>query len=259
MAGVLIQGPENSVELTRAGDGWLVNGHAADSASVGRFWDAVAELDVRSLVASNPVNHARLGVSEDSTWTLTFRPTDGEPLDLLLGHSGPSFSSAYGRIPGADAVYLIEGGVRAAATRRIDDWRDKTVIVVDTAAVWTLALSHGGTDATVTRSDVGWEVDGSPADSAAVANLLSELSAFQATGFVADTVPFDGEEHRRVTALDVSGDTLAVVEIAGTGGTFMARTSGSPVLYTVPSWRVDRLVPTADDLLQTEPSADAGN
>jgi hypothetical protein len=249
VSNVVIAGPDSRVELQRIDTGWQVNGHPSDSASVARFWSAVADLDVRGLVAANPANHARLGVSADSTWTLTFQLAGGDAVEFLLGKSGPGFSSAYARLPEEPEVYLMEGGLRSAATRRLDDWRDRTVAAVDTSAIWTLTLRRGDAERSLVRSDGGWTVDDAPADSLTVANTLVELNRFQATGFAADTVAFEGDDRRRIVAQGVSGDTLGVIDVVGTGGSFMARSAPSGTIFQVPGWRVDRLVPEPDSLV----------
>jgi hypothetical protein len=256
---VWIEGPTDTVALERAAGAWRVNGHPSDSAAVARFWDAVSDAEVRDLVASNPSNHGRLGVSADSTWRLAFRSDEDPTVEVLLGKPGPSFSSSFARLPDEDAVYLLEGGLRGAATRRLEDWRDRTIVVVDTAAVESVIFERGGDEHILARVDAGWTVDGAPARAERVGDLLRELASLEATGFAPDTITFEGEDRRRVVALGAGTDTLAVVDVAGSGdGTFLARTPGGSTVFRLSSFRVDRVVPAADSI-RAEGDDEAGS
>lgn len=247
--GVRIEGPSDTVALERVSGDWQVNGYASDSASLARFWNAVSDMDVRDLVASNPANHARLGVSADSTWRLSFRSDDDRTVQVLLGKPGPSFSSSFARLPDEDAVYLLEGGLRGAATRRLDDWRDRTIIAVDTTAVRSVIVERGGRTYTLALGETGWTVDGQPARPESVADLLRELVSLEATGFAPDTATSEGDDRRRVVALGADADTLGSVEMAeGGDGTFLARTPGDATVFRLSSFRVERVAPEADSI-----------
>src|SRR5204862_5169840 len=102
-----IAGRMETLVLSRAGDGWTVNGYPADTAAVSHFWRVLSESRVAEVAASNPANHRRLGVAEDSTTTLELRRKDGGLTRLLLGKSGPVERSVYLRLPGDDRVYTV--------------------------------------------------------------------------------------------------------------------------------------------------------
>lgn len=245
---VVIDGPGQTVELRRSDAGWLVNGHATDSAAVARFWNALADFRVQDLVASNPTNHRRLGVATDSTWRVTFHDENGEVGSILLGNPGTSFSSAYARLPDEDAVYLVEGGLRGAATRRLDDWRDRTILAVDTAAAARVIVRRDEGSRALERTATGWSVEGMAADTVVVRGILAELADLVATGFAAPADAFEGSDTRAVVVESSTGDTLGVVEIAGAEGTFLARTPSTSTLFKLSSFRVDRVAPALADL-----------
>ena len=245
---VVIDGPAETIELERRDGGWTVNSHATDSAAVARFWTALADFRVQSLVAANPANHARLGVAADSTWRLTLNDGNGEVASILLGNPGTSFSGAYARLPGEDAVYLIEGGLRGAAARRVDDWRDRTILAVDTAAVARVTVRRSAASRTLERTLLGWSVEGSAADTVILRGILAELAGLEASGFADPARPFEGPDSRAVIIESASGDTLGVVEIVGEEGAFVARTPGGATLFDLSGFRVDRIAPELADL-----------
>lgn len=245
---VTLRGPtSDSLRLASEGDAWTVNGFATEESAMSRLWDAVADARVTGLIASNPANHARLGVTEDSTWSVTFHRSDGDAMRLFLGKAGPSFTSAYVRLPDEDEVYLVEGGLRSAVTRRIEDWRDRTIATVDTAAAARMTVERDAGQVTVTRGEEGWSVDdGAPADSTAVRNLLQEIASLEATGFADEGTAFEGGDSRRLVVQNAEGDTLLAVEIRIEGTDVLARAAGNPVLYRLSTFRADRVAPDRD-------------
>jgi hypothetical protein len=246
VAGVRISGPgSDGIELTRSRGGWLVNGFEADSSTVDRFLGALAATEVGDLVASNPANHARMGVTADSALRLEVRTAGGERA-LLVGDAGTRFNTAFARLPDEDGVHLLMGDVRSQLLRREPDWRRKTMGAVDTAQVQRLEILGDGGAYAFVRGDSLWSLgDGTPADPGVVQDLLSELSGLQATGFVADgdslaaVAPDSG-----IRALDASGAVLLAVTLGGTGTRRWGLVEGDSVRYEVTGFRADRLVPS---------------
>ena len=252
---VRLDGPLATLTLERSGGAWTVNGYPADSVALDRLWNALENAEVGGLVATNPANHDRMGVSSDSAWTVEVTRTGGTLSTVLVGNSGPTFPSAYARLPGQDSVVVVGGDLRSAVARGLVAWRDKTVLRTDTAALARIVIEADDGTHALERPDTLWMVNGEEADALAVGNLVRELNRLVATGFAED--PEEAEaDPRRVTALDAAGDTLAAVEIAGTGSTLQARVPGNDVVYEVPEWRVNRIVPTLETLL---PPGDEGN
>ena len=247
VSAVHIVGPTQTVSLQRSGDAWTVNGNVADSSAVTRFWNALEEAQVGGVVANNPRNHERMGLSADSAWTVDFTLADGGMASVLVGKSGPIFPSGYVRLPDQDAVVVVSGDFRATLNRSVTDWRDKTILRVDTAAVVRLVLETDEGTHVVERSDSTWSVDGGPANAGTIRSVLDELANFVAVGFVEDDEIFQ-ENPRRVTVLGAGRDTLGAVVITGEAGTRHARTPGNDVVFEVASFRADRITPDIEDL-----------
>ncbi len=253
VSAVRIVGPTQTLSLQRSGDAWTVNGNVPDSAVMTRFWDGLAEAEVGGIVADNPRNHARMGLSSDSAWTVEFTLADGGTESLLVGDGGPIFPSGYVRLPDQDAVVVVSGDFRPTVILGLTQWRDKTILRVDTAAVVRVVLETTEGTHVAERSDSTWSVDGGPANARAMRTVLAELAHLLASGFVEDSEVLQ-EASRRVIALGEGGDTLGVVVITGESGTRHARTPGSDVVFELPSFRADRISPHIESLRQ----ADAG-
>ena len=245
---VRIAGPTQTVLLQRSGGTWTVNGNVADSAVVTRFWKALVEAEVGGVVANNPTNHARMGLSADSAWTVDFTLADGGTASVLVGKTGPIFPSGYVRLPDQDAVVIVSGDFRPAMTLSITEWRDKTILRVDTAAVVRVVLETDDGTHVAERADTTWSVDGEPANANTIRGVLEELAHLVALGFVDEGDVFE-ENPRRVIALGAEADTLGIVVITGEAGTRHARTPGSADVFEIPSFRADRVTPAIEALI----------
>ncbi len=239
-----IAGPEDTILLERHPDGWTVNGFDADSGAVARFLRAVDEVEVASVAAANPTNHARLGVTADSAWTLSL---GGGEVVVLLGKAGSRFRTAYARLPGEDPVSLIRGDLRSAAVRPLLDWRNKIVLRADTGAVESIRITRGGEVALYERQDSTWTVDGQEADAVTVRNLLQELANFRASGFAPEGAEIPAQPDRTLLATDTAGVEMATLLLADRGGNFWAASPSSPYVFEVPTFRADRIVPGTDE------------
>ncbi len=239
---VRIAGPLDTVKLTQSDGAWRVNGLPTDSATVALFWDHMKHVAVRDLVASNPQNYPQLGVAADSTWKMTFDLAGGSRT-LYVGGQGPTYTLTYVRLPDQDAVYTLDGGLRSAVVRTVDDWRKKTVVELDSASVVNLAVDRGGQRYSLVRKDSTWTLKGgAPADTSVVRNMLSELTDLRATGFyhAGDSLAAPGGS---LVALNGMGDTLAAVTVGAGEGNRWMRTRGDSTLYKVAGYRVDRIMP----------------
>ena len=251
VSAVRIVRPEQTVSLQRNGDAWTVNGNVPDSSALTRLWNALVEAEVGGVVANNPGNHERMGLSADSALTVDFTLADGGMASLLVGKVGPIFPSGYVRLPDKDAVVVVSGDFRATLNQSVTDWRDKTILRVDTAAVIRLVLETDDGTHVVERSDTTWSVDGGPANASTIRSVLEELANFVAVGFVEDEEIFQGNP-RRATVLGAQGDTLGAVVITGEAGTRHARTPGNDVVFEVASFRADRITPDIENLRPTD-------
>ncbi len=246
---IRLTGAEEPVELARGGGRWMVGGHDADSTLVGRFLRALASASVEGLAATNPANHARMGLAPEEADTLRV-VTDGEERTLLVGDAGPRTGTVFARLPGEDEVWVVEGDLRAHVGREADGWRDRHMLAVDTGAVRALEIVHEGDRIRVEREDSTWTFAGGEAVAPTVVrDVLSELSDLVASGFLAEGDSLAAEpELGSVTALGSGADTLARVRVGSGEGTRWARVEGDPALYRITRFRAERLVPSRERL-----------
>lgn len=244
-----IQGPEGSEEvgLRRESGEWRVNGFRADSGTVARFWEALQSAEVGDLVASNPGNHARMGVSADSAWRMDLELAGG-PRSILVGSPGSRFGSAFVRLPDEDQVYLLTGNLRSQVTRTLDDWRNKRVASVDTTAVWRIEVERDEGGFLLERADSLWALeDGTDASLSSVRGILGEMARLDATGFheEGDSLP---PLEATIRAVGQGGEVYLTLEIGSGEGDRWARAAGDSITYRLPSWRVSRILPDLESV-----------
>jgi hypothetical protein len=242
VSAVRIAGPNETMTIAQSAGVWTVNGHATDSTTLSRFWSALEEAEVGGIAANNSANHPRMGVSADSAYSVDFTRSDGGSAILLVGKGGPIFPSGYVRLPDQDAVIVVSGDFQPVVRLSATDWRDKTILRLDTAAVARIVLETDEGTLVVERGDSTWTADGGPANPAFMNPVLQELANLIASGFVEEGEVFE-ESPKRVIALGAAGDTLGVVMVAGESGTRHVRTPGNDVVFEVPSFRADRVAP----------------
>ncbi len=241
----------DTIALVRRDRGWTVNGWDADSSAVAGLFATLREARIGDIAASNPADHARLGVADSSASKITFE-TEGPARTLLVGGAGPRYGTTYVRLAGDDTVYLAEAGdLRARMDRSSVDWRNKRVAHVDTAAVTRVEIARGHEGSSLVRGDSAWSVagDGKAADPA-VKDMLSGLADLRADAFLtaADSIAALPEAVT-VTALGVSGDTLAALHFGDGTTDRWARVRGDSVLYRVRGALVDQVAPTKSTLV----------
>ena len=246
---VRIDGEDGQRVIAREGSSWTIDGLRADSGTVARFWDSVEDASVGGPVSRNPDNQDRMGLAEGSAHSMTFE-LDGESRTLLVGDAGGSAGTSFVRRPGSDESYVLSSNFNAHMVRALNDWRDRRVVIIDTASVGRIELTAGDGAHTVSRGDSAWTVaNGAEADPGAVRAILEELAVLRANGFAeADNEVFDAPAELSLTALDGAGDTLAVLTLGEGDGDRWVTARGDTTVYRLPSFRTARLIPDGERL-----------
>ena len=239
----------DTIALWRAESGWAVNGFPADSAVVERFLAEIAEAEVGDLAATNPANHARMGVSADNAAEVRF-VAEEDDRTLLVGDAGRRFGTVYARLPGEDRVYLVEADLRTHVRRALDPWRDRVMVSVDSAAVARIEVERDGGAYALVRGDSLWTVEGDgEASQTAVRGILSELSRMVASGFVAEGDSIGALPPASTTrAFTADGELLAEVTVGEGSGDRWARSTRTDYVYRVSAFRAGRVAPSPEDV-----------
>lgn len=246
---VWLDGADGERVIARNGENWTIDGLPADSETVARFWESVESAFITSLVSRNPENHERMGLAEESAYRMAFE-LDGESRTVLVGDAGISTGTSFVRRPESTDAYVLSSNFNAHMTRSLSNWRDRRVVIVDTAAVDRIELVAEDGNHTLARSDSAWTLSGgAEADAGTVRGILEELSTLRANGFAeAGNQIFDAPAELSLTALGSAGDTLAILTLGEGDGDRWATARGDTTVFRIPSFRTARLVPSGERL-----------
>lgn len=246
---IRITAPSETLRFIRRTGGWEVNGYRADSSAVSRLFEAMESARVDALVSRNPENHPAMGVTPDSARALAVEGPSGESGILYVGRRGPVSRSAYVRLGDAGEVYLLKEFRRASVTGELEEWRDKTVVRVDSSAVGSVVLRQEDERYRLARSSSGWVVDGQPADTDSVARLLDALRETRGFAFAPDSVRVESPQ-RELVVTGLAGDTLVNLRLEERGeGSYHVAREGSEEVWRLGPADANRLFPSRTSLL----------
>lgn len=178
----------DTIRLERHDAGWTTNGHPADSAKVADLLASLDTLRTFRIVARNPANHARLGVTAETGRRIELAADSGSAFSFFLGSRARGSDGSYVRRDGEAEVYLLTDPAAGYLGRDPDGWRIRLIAALDTGRIREIVMERKGRRTVLDRKDSGWTADGMPADSATVAKLLARLVEIRASGYPTDSV-----------------------------------------------------------------------
>ena len=189
-----------------------------------------------------------MGVAGDDAKRVRFAGAGGTYGTVIVGRPGRGYQTVYARREGADEVYLVSGSLGTVVERAVREWRDKRIVAVDTAAIHTVLVDHEGGGFSVVKGDSVWTFgDGGAIDPNGIRDVFAELRDFRAVGFLTESDSVASlEQGASVVVLDEAGDTLAALTLGSGSGDRWVRAAGDPVIYSVNSFRADRVAPSRE-------------
>jgi hypothetical protein len=149
---------DNEVTFARRDDGWVLPGaddFPVEDEKVEEILDKIASLDTGRLIASNPMNFARLEVNDDD-FRRKLSLESGESSKLLyLGGSG-GVDTVYVRRAGEDNVYLGIGLSSWEFSTQTSTWLDANYVNAPLADVLEITVENAGGRFTFARGGDSW-------------------------------------------------------------------------------------------------------
>jgi hypothetical protein len=177
---------------------------------------------------------------------------DSTVADLVQGNRGPGLDGGYFRAAGDSAVYLVGGNLAQVLERSQDEWRDRRIAGVTADSVARIEISRGRRSYSVRRDGAGWALESGPADSTAIAALLTDYRQVEAAGFAtkaqADSARV-ARPDRKAALLRADGTSLVTLAFDSMAKGFWVKAGEDSTVYRVDAWFADRLAP-ADSALR---------
>lgn len=216
------------VEIERTGDNWKIVKPTASAADDTRVREALSTLinaKAADFVNDRPASVTQYGLEKPHV-TATVLLKNGEQQSLLFGfkRTEAGKSGIYVRRGERTPVYAVPEYVMSALDASPLDFRDKTILSVDPAAVDTVRIKTADSQFMLKRAAVGkWDVvsggNTSEGDIPVVERLLSQLRNFKGTSIVADPMPSAqpfglDNPALQITLLGKDGKELGSVKLA---------------------------------------------
>ena len=270
---VKISSPRDGLEATleRRGEGaaWSVDNQPAFRPKLEALWQAVSDIESSAqLIAMNPNNHERMGVSDDRATVVSFFLNEFEQEKLLIGTWSPRVGLCYVRRFGKDEVYGIPCPSPITAADifdpRPDGWLDPVILNIPRSEIETLTFEYPGDqfDLKFTGADwvVGDEAGEVPADLARVDSVLRVIELLFAEGFAtaeeSEGLRFDNPTAsvRVVTRSGASNPTTRIRVLERDDLSYYVKTPVRSTVFIVNRNLLDLLLVTREELS----SEDAG-
>ncbi|MBX2879717.1 MAG: DUF4340 domain-containing protein [Granulosicoccus sp.] len=183
---VTIGDPEETIELIKRNDKWVLNGNdslPADSARLNTLLDSLINLKVGLPVASSANSREQLEVADDNYQRKLVINND-TGTTFLLGTS-PGLRKAHLRRDGSDEIYSASLPV-SSIPASIDNWLDKSLLALKNIS--RLSTDSITFESTGTGEDKSWKIldhsdPGKSLDTKKLTTLVSALESLSVTGF----------------------------------------------------------------------------
>jgi len=252
-----------SVELVRAAGSWKLAQplqYPANDQVVTASLRVLEALELADVISTNPANQGKYQV--DSTGTrIVAKAGDEVLLSAIVGANSPDYSHTYVRRTDAPEVYRAVGVLSYNFNKRVDDWRDKTILQLDQETIAGVVLEYPKDKSSVVlaRADSSWTVQSAggtaqSADSLSVANLLRTVAGLNTVNFATEderaTLDFEKPDFRLTVETDAG--TRVVTFVEGESSKFYAMLADADVVFQLFKSSLTNVMKTAEDLRPKE-------
>jgi hypothetical protein len=152
---------------------------AADALQVASVTSSLAGLDIQRVVDENPSDLGQYGL-DPARIEVAFR-MNGETAfrRLLVGERTPTGNDLYAKTPDESRVFLIASFLDATFNKTAFDFRDKSLVDFDSAAVSGMEIDRGDETLRFSRTGSNWRIEApiaGRADYAAVEGILTRMA-----------------------------------------------------------------------------------
>jgi hypothetical protein len=178
--------------LDRDGNAWRLSGAVRGRADPNRVEDLLREVTgrgIKEFVAEAPSNLPAYGLAPPTARIALSTDEKAPPQTLLLGRPDKAKGGVYARRGEASPVLLLEERVAKAIPERLQDLRDRTLLLFSREQVEAVSLASPKGEVEMQHTGGKWEIvkpERLPADPKEVDRLLADLTFARAQDFLAD-------------------------------------------------------------------------
>lgn len=166
---------------------WLVNGYRIDQRQLKQLLTGLEEATIVSRVSTNPENHLRFEIDDTATLVEIYSG-DNRIQEMYIGKSAGG-TAVYTRIPGQDAVYVLEGFTPFLLAPDEDLWRDRQIVTITPSQIDRIVYDVNDTY-TVQKNGEEWSLSQRrstvEAGLSEITSWIDELSRISATDFLGE-------------------------------------------------------------------------
>lgn len=181
-----------TIRLARDGEEWQILEPLRARGARGAVENTLTTLVTARVdreIAAAPESLAQYGLERPAA-EVRMTVKDGRTLGLQLGSKNPTGVWVYARAADKPAVFTLSDTVLREATRAVDDFRDRTVLALDRAAVTGFDITGLDEALSVAKTDAGWALTRPRelrADTETIARFLDRVGSARVKEFVAES------------------------------------------------------------------------
>jgi hypothetical protein len=181
---IAVVGPDRDILLVRAGDDWKIEqprAYAADTSTVRSFLSSLRAARATDFPDENPADLQPYGLDMPRLAVTLFVGKDEDRKEILIGKEAKE-DKLYVKSSSRPTVYEVNDWVYHDLDKKLNDFRDKTVLAFDKDAITEVAIvPSDGESFTLQRKDKTWHLSGAQeqVDATKADQFLSDLHSLK--------------------------------------------------------------------------------
>jgi hypothetical protein len=237
---VSIKSTVSSIVLEKQGGEWFIvepSRYKAEMASLTNLVHTIKELEIKSIVSSNPQKQSLFNVDSNGTLVTVFENVK-EKVSFYVGESGSSYAESYVRKKNEQNVLLVNAELNSLFSKSTKEWRDKSILSIPQESIKELTYQYGDTTFTLTQNNGAWLVGKDSAQSNVVSTVISSLANLKADDFL-DTL----NNAAKIIMAQISYPNMQVrFAYDKKINKYFIQSSASSQIYVIEPWKAEQLL-----------------
>lgn len=253
----------------KKGENW----HAAepdsfrvDKRQVGQLLGLAANLEVQDLISTNPQKQIFFQVDTLTGTTLNLLSQGKILASLVVGKTSADLAQTYVRKRGSNEVWSAKGFLSRIVGRRIDEWRDKSILELDPQKIQAIEFVKKKGSFRLTKADTVWVLSPSPyaesfdAKQDEVTDFVERIAILRTDAFASlpDIAELDFEKsvlQLKVTSDDGSEEILTMTQKSKEDTRYFVEKQGEETIFILYQGSFDYINRDIEDFKsEAEPS-----